>query len=207
MNARVMSEATREKNRARAKLWAAKNRHVTRERSRQWYLENQDRHAENGRAWRQANPDKAQNLADRHRLAQRVAAKKWRIENIERTAKRVAEWAAANKEQRRASAKKYRESNPGVSRAGCARYLARQKQAMPVWADPVEILAFYKLAQEMQKLTGIPHHVDHVVPLRGKIVSGLHCPANLQVLTAADNCSKSNKFEWGDPPARTGLCP
>jgi hypothetical protein len=45
------------------------------------------------------------------------------------------------------------------------------------------------------KMTGIEWHVDHIIPLQGKNVSGLHTPYNLQVIPASWNTAKGNKFE------------
>ncbi len=50
-------------------------------------------------------------------------------------------------------------------------------------------------AKVLEKLTGEKYHVDHVIPLQGKNVSGLHIPANLQILTATANMKKGNKYE------------
>jgi len=66
---------------------------------------------------------------------------------------------------------------------------ARPKWVKDSWFEPI-----YDLCAKVSKETGVKHHVDHIVPLQGKRVSGLDVPWNLQVLTAKENCSKSNKF-------------
>lgn len=65
----------------------------------------------------------------------------------------------------------------------------------PPWADHEAIKKIYQKAQAMTQSTGIQHHVDHIVPLQGKNVSGLHVAENLQILTFTENIKKSNKFE------------
>ena len=67
--------------------------------------------------------------------------------------------------------------------------IADLKQRTPAWADLEKIKAFYRLAAAFTKLY-VPHHVDHIIPLNGKIVSGLHTEDNLQVIPASDNLLK-----------------
>ena len=70
-------------------------------------------------------------------------------------------------------------------------------QRTPRWIKDVfveEIKVIYNRANLIKKFTGESWHVDHIVPLKGKKVSGLHVPWNLQLLPASENLAKSNKF-------------
>jgi hypothetical protein len=76
------------------------------------------------------------------------------------------------------------------------RYTAK-KQRLPIWLtkeNELQIKAMYTLASSLNKSTGVQWHVDHIIPLQGKNVSGLHVPWNLQILPASINRSKGNKF-------------
>lgn len=70
--------------------------------------------------------------------------------------------------------------------------LASKRRQTPPWADMDAIAALYQIAAQMTERTGIQHHVDHVYPLRGVVVSGLHVHTNMRVVTASDNLKKRN---------------
>ncbi len=69
----------------------------------------------------------------------------------------------------------------------------RIKIATPQWADQNLIREFYDLADKLTKETGVVHEVDHIIPIRGKFVSGLHVQNNLQVITRTLNREKGNR--------------
>ena len=71
----------------------------------------------------------------------------------------------------------------------------RRNQRMPPWANGAAIRAIYAEARRLTRETGIQHHVDHVIPLQGEFVTGLHVETNLQILPAADNIKKRNRYE------------
>lgn len=68
------------------------------------------------------------------------------------------------------------------------------KIATPAWADLVAIEAIYVEARRLTAETGTLHEVDHIVPIQGRRVCGLHVEANLQILTKIDNVKKHSKF-------------
>jgi hypothetical protein len=84
--------------------------------------------------------------------------------------------------------KNYLENNRGKTNAIKARYRANKLKATPSWSESKAIRAFYEACP-------VGYHVDHIVPLQGVTVRGLHVLANLQYLTASENCSKGNKYE------------
>jgi 5-methylcytosine-specific restriction endonuclease McrA len=78
-----------------------------------------------------------------------------------------------------------------------AKRRADKMQRTPRWIKDVfleEISIIYNRAKLIKKFTGESWHVDHIIPLKGEKVSGLHVPWNLQLLPAAENLAKSNKF-------------
>jgi len=72
---------------------------------------------------------------------------------------------------------------------------ASRRSATPKWLSAIhraQIMEFYDLARAKTMQTGVMYHVDHIIPVNGKNVSGLHVPWNLQLLTQAENCAKKN---------------
>lgn len=120
--------------------------------------------------------------------------KVWRSSNPELVYQLRKNWFEANPEKRNAQAKAYRERNPGKCGALYAAKRARKVNAEVEWADKAKIQEIYLEAKRLTNETGIAHHVDHIIPLRNKRVCGLHVESNLQILTAAENLKKYNKF-------------
>lgn len=132
--------------------------------------------------------------------------------------KSASEWRLKNKDRHNASKRKSVQSNPTAARqwrqenkgflseyargyrkrnsALYAHHAAMRRKAcvVPPWADKEAIKALYEKAQQLSEQTGEAHHVDHVIPLKGKTVCGLHVESNLQVLRAAENLTKKNRL-------------
>jgi hypothetical protein len=110
----------------------------------------------------------------------------------------VKRWGEANKDRKLENTRRWQKENPGLVNAITARRRAVKLQATPEWLTEeqwAEIDQFYVLAKELQWLSDPtdPLEVDHIIPLQGKNVSGLHVPWNLQILPKTLNLIKSNK--------------
>ena len=119
------------------------------------------------------------------------------------------EWYEANKEQvmnaakirpieiKREYQKAWKERNTTWVRADTKARRRKHREATPKWLtkkEKAEIRQLYQIAIIMSKTTGEQYVVDHIVPLRGNDVCGLHVPWNLRVITQEENLKKSNKF-------------
>lgn len=92
-------------------------------------------------------------------------------------------------------ARAYKKKNrPHMTAIQMKRHAAKMKRT-PAWANQESINLFYAEAKRLTLTTGVKHAVDHVIPLQGKNVSGLHVENNLQVITHIENAKKWNRYE------------
>ena len=162
---------TKEQKAAYKRAWYERNKEKCTERARQHYLDNQDQKKEHAKKWREDN-----------REQHRAYSSKWNQENKDAYYVRLAQWYKDNPEKR-------------------AYYKAKRKAAKlkrtPEWLsefDLLKIKCIYQVAAMRNAESDTEWHVDHIVPLQGTNVSGLHVPWNLRVIPAAENIRKSNKF-------------
>lgn len=133
------------------------------------------------------NPEKARARSRAYHAAHPEAQSKRQKAAPERCREYSAKWRGKNRDRIAEYAAARQKANPDKCRAGTARRRAAKLQATPAWADHVEINAVYAKAA----LLGLA--VDHIVPLRGKLVCGLHVHHNLQPLSGPENSRKSNR--------------
>lgn len=108
---------------------------------------------------------------------------------------KAASYYNSNKELVKQRAMEWKTKNKYKHNMSCMVRYTQKMNACPSWVDKDQIRVFYKIAACLQKVHGVKYHVDHIVPLQGINVSGLHVPWNLQVITASENCSKRNKHD------------
>jgi 5-methylcytosine-specific restriction endonuclease McrA len=123
-------------------------------------------------------------------VCDRVRARLRRAADPEKHRESVRRWHQENPEKVRAAARRWQRANPDRFAAilGKKTALRRNPNCVPESFRIKDTVAFYAKARRLTRETGIPHHVDHIIPLKA---GGLHCASNLQVLTAAENLRKS----------------
>lgn len=137
--------------------------------------------------------EQSRKYRDTNRELCRHRCREWRNKNILHEKSRQKEYYNKNKNKLSEKNRLYRITNSGYFAHKTQERFALKLKATPAWANEGYIKLFYKLAKIEEKRTGRKVHVDHIVPLQGERVCGLHCEDNLQLMFAEDNMEKGNK--------------
>jgi hypothetical protein len=123
-------------------------------------------------------------------------SKKTKTKNPEKYAKLLQTWAGKNPEKLAKYQLKYNRKKSAQRNLFTANYRSAKDKRKPAWLNAgqlFEIQSIYEYCSAL-RFAGLDYHLDHIVPLRGKIVSGLHVPWNLQVIPGRENTRKGNSF-------------
>lgn len=182
--------------------YALKNREKILARNRKYYDQNKEERQKYGKNYYEQNKDvrsaKAKEYYEKHK--EKILHR--RSENKEFFNKKSNDYYHNNKEKCAKLNKEWKKLNRAKLTAKQNERYTSQRKRTPVWLtdkDREQMTRFYEQAAELSAATGIKHHVDHIIPLHGETVSGLHVPQNLQVLNYIENIRKKNKYnEWGN---------
>lgn len=158
---------------------------------REEYQRNKDKYIARAKEWAKKNPNSRNEYFSREEV--KIAA-----------SQRTKEWSAKNKDRKRANDKAWVKANRGLANSYQAHRRAKERKATPSWLTEEHresIAKIYTEALELTQRLGIRHEVDHIVPLSGKTVSGLHVPWNLRAIPAKENNTRPRVWiPQCDPP-------
>ena len=178
------ANSTREKEKAKA--YNTKNKDLIAAQKHEYYLANKERINVRNKEYAQKNPK-----------VMAKACKKWREKNPEKARDALYSWRNSNRGFYNAYQRTYNKSNTEYINFISAKRHAAKVNRTPSWLTEDDFWLMqeaYNLAALRTKMFGFPWHVDHIIPLQGKTVSGLHVPKNLQVIPGVENLRKSNKY-------------
>ncbi len=171
--------AVSEKRKAYHKEWQEKNREKRNVYLAEWRANNRDKTSAANKRWYEKNHEEILEKARKKNPGRAEYYKEWRRKNREKYRTYHREYYH-NKEDRKAQ---------------CLAAV-RKRQTKKLFATPSWLTKnhFKKMENIYIKASKLKLTVDHIVPLQGVLVCGLHVPWNLQLLTLSENVIKGNKF-------------
>lgn len=169
--------------------YAKANKDRFAERMAAYQAENAEHLAEVKKDWRLRNQEKVRTLAKEHYEV-----------NKSDYVERAANWKKANPDKVKASTSAHYRKKKAYYHAAVYERRAAEIKASTPWADTEAVSEYYRAAVTLNKYFGAGYfEVDHIVPLRSKLVCGLHTEANLQLLPRKQNRTKGNR-SWPNMP-------
>lgn len=150
------------------------------------YKNNREAQLASWRKWYEANKD-----------THAIRVKRWQNANKDKTRENQKAWAAANPEKIKAKTLRHIKKYPEAYTARSVASVARRAKRVPQWLTSEDrwlMREAYNLAKLRTRMFGFTWEVDHIIPLRAKLASGLHVPTNLQVIPKTENRNKRNDY-------------
>ena len=155
------------------------------------------RRKEAQRKYDEANKAKRAVWREENKQLLQEYAREYYKANKQKYIEKAKNWKDENKDRRAEISNKHKKNNRAYYTADTAKYRADKDQRTPNWLtefDLLHIKCLYQVAAMRTRESGEPWHVDHIIPLRGKLVSGLHTPANMRVIRGEENERKNNFY-------------
>jgi len=195
----IISSTCTQCQKDRGSKWAKDNREQKNKRQRELHKLNLDRYIEYQRKFRKKHPKRAKSYF-----------LKWMLSHQKQYKKSLKEYRLNNLEKYNATKRIWEMNNKGKRNAYTSKRIAMRRRATMKWANMGAIEQIYIESSRLTEEKGVQYTVDHIIPMQGKLVSGLHVENNLQIITRVRNSEKCNKFEPLNPtkheyPDRAGL--
>ena len=154
--------------------------------SKKWKIDNRDAKLVADKKYYSANKDLIQEKQKDYRTSQKEHF--WRVRHT---------YIAANKQKVLGYKAAWKKRNLAKVTFDTVKRNTAKLQRTPTWLTDFDLLkmqCMYSISAMLTRENKEPWHVDHIIPLRGENVSGLHVPSNLQVMRGVDNMKKSNQY-------------